>query len=168
MSSVSKSSSFPTTPRRGLFSKMFQKSVPTQTHPYPHPSTSARDSGNILETAVVSSPLTPNTESTLVSPTRSSPKKDEQHDPNASFGALASTYGWGGAHIPALPSASATTGKSKKKKPSAAQKSAASAAQAPSAPHQPLRQPLTQAQREQAIVDLSSRYMTLPGGRGRM
>jgi len=155
MSSVSQSSSSPT-PRRGFLSKMFQKPVSTQTRSYPHTSTSARDS-----------------ESTLVSPPGPSPpKSDGQRDPNAVFGALASTYGWGGVHVPALPSDPATTGKSKKtpgNKPTTAKQDAA--ATAPSTPQQPLRRPLTQAQREQAIVDLSSRYghaSLFPGGRGGM
>jgi hypothetical protein len=152
MSSVSTSSSS-STPRRGLFSKMFQKPVSTQTHPYPNPSTSARDS-----------------ESTLVSPpTQSSPTKDGQRDPNAVFGNLSSTYGWGRALIPALPSEPATTSESKKAprlKATAVKQDAA--APISSTPHQPIRRPLTQAQREQAIVDLSSRYgpgSPLPGGR---
>jgi hypothetical protein len=114
--------------------------------------------------------LTPNSESTLVTPPgRSSTKKDGQRDPDAVFGALSSTYGWGGVHVPALPSDPAAPSKSKK---TPAVKSAATqqdaAAPAPSTPHKPLRRPLTQAQREQAIVDLSSRYghaSPLPGGR---
>jgi len=150
MSSVSTSCS-PSTPRRCLLSKMFQKPVSTQTHAYSNTSTSARDS-----------------QSTLVSPPgQSSPKKGG--DPDAVLGTLASTYGWGGALVPALPSEPATTGKSKKAprvKPTAVKQDAA--APASSTPHQPIRQPLTQAQREQAIVDLSSRYghgSPLPGGR---
>ena len=162
MSNVSNSSSS-STPRRGLFSKMFQKPVSTQNHPYPHSSTSARDSGITFEPDDGSSTLTLIPDSTLVSqPSQSSPRKDGQRDPNAVFGTLSSTYGWGGVHVPALPS----DGKSKKSKPTAAQQDAA--APAPSAPHQPLRRPLTQAQREQAIVDLSSRYghtSLMPGGR---
>jgi len=144
MSSVSKSSSSSAS-RRGFLSKKFQKPVSTQTHPYPDSSTLGRDS-----------------ESTLVSPpSQSSTKKDGKRDPDAVFGALSST------HVPALPSDPAAPAKSKKTpavKPAAAQQDAAS-----STPNQPLRRPLTQAQREQAIVDLSSRYggfaSPLPGGR---
>src|ERR1700761_2444277 len=110
MSNVSKSSSS-STPRRGLLSKMFQKPASTQNHPYPRPSTSARDSGITFEPEVGSSTLTLISDSTLVSPSgQSSPRKDEQRDPNAVFGALSSTYGWGGVHVPALPS----DGKAKK------------------------------------------------------
>ncbi|KAI9454066.1 hypothetical protein BJY52DRAFT_1225303 [Lactarius psammicola] len=149
--SVSKSSSSSTS-RRGLLSKMFQKPAPTQTHPYTHPSSSGG-----------------NSESTLVSPpSRSATKKDGQRDPDAVFGALASTYGWG-VHVPALPSEPAASGKKPAGKPAAAQQDVA--APASSTPHQPLRRQLTQAQREQAIVDLSSRYgyaSPLPGGRWRM
>jgi len=155
MSTASKSSSSSTS-RRSFLSKMFQKSVSTQTHPYPRPSSHGRDS-----------------ESTIVSPpSQSSTKKDGQRDSDAVFGALASTYGWGGVHVPALPSDPAAPGKSKKTpavKPTAARQDVA--APAPSTPHQPLRRPLTQAEREQAIVDLSSRYghtSTLPGGRWKM
>ncbi|KAI9442981.1 hypothetical protein H4582DRAFT_1921699 [Lactarius indigo] len=152
MSSVSKSTS-PSMPRRGLLSKMFQKPTSTQTHPYTHPSTSARDS-----------------ESTIVSPpSRGVTRKDEQRDPDAVFGTLSSTYGWGGVHVPALPSEPAATGKMSATKPATTQQDVA--APAPSTSHQPLPRQLTQAQREQAIVDLSSRYgyaSPLAGGRWKM
>ena len=54
MSSVSTSPSS-STPRRGLLSKIFQKPVSTQTHPYPNSRTSARDSGMCLKPVVNSS-----------------------------------------------------------------------------------------------------------------
>lgn len=153
MSSVSKSSSpSESTSRRGLLSKMFRKPTSAQTRPYTHPSTSGSDS-----------------ESTLFSPpSRSATTKDGRRDPDAVFGALASTYGWG-VHVPALPSEPAATGKMPATKPATAQKDVA--APAPSTSHQPLPRQLTQAQREQAIVDLSSRYgysSPLAGGRWKM
>ncbi|KAH9010959.1 hypothetical protein EDB84DRAFT_1070074 [Lactarius hengduanensis] len=107
--------------------------------------------------------------STLFSPpSRSATTKDGRRDPDAVFGALASTYGWG-VHIPTLPSEPAATGKTPATKPATAQKEVA--APAPSTSHQPLPRQLTQAQREQAIVDLSSRYgyaSPLAGGRWKM
>ncbi len=163
MSRVSKSSSSSSTSRRGLLIKMFRKSK--STHPYSYLSTSRRDSGTCrpCEPATgisASNEPTPNPDSTTL-PSQGSLKKDGQSDPHAVFGALSSKYGWGGVYIPVLPSEPAATGKSTKiaGKHAVAQQDVA----APTPPYRghsspAFRRQLSQARREQAVVDLSSRY----------
>jgi hypothetical protein len=92
-----------------------------------------------------------------------STEKGRQRDFSVAFGTLSSKYGLG-AHVPALlPSETMKSKKIMGKQPGEPKDTSTSpSSSSPSAPK------LTQAQREQALVDVMSRYSgasPLPGGR---
>ncbi|KAH9972010.1 hypothetical protein BGW80DRAFT_411723 [Lactifluus volemus] len=103
-------------------------------------------------------------DSTLVNPQQLT-GKNEKRDFEAAFVTLASTYGWG-APIPApLPSEPTQSRKIARKRPAHPKETPT-----PPPPSPPSQQTFTQAQREQAVVDVMSRYSwasPLPGGRSR-
>ncbi|KAI0265677.1 hypothetical protein BC834DRAFT_173732 [Gloeopeniophorella convolvens] len=167
MPTASNNTGSPATSQTGLFSKIFRKGV-SQTA-YPYENKIGRDSSKNLSPSVAFT-ANPTLDVTLVG-NQPTADKGQQRDPDAAFGSLASTYGWG-VGIPApLPSER----KDKKKSASKQQVSSASisSASTPSTPYSnaPRQPKLTQAQREQAIVDLTSQYgwaSTVPSGRWRL
>ncbi|KAI0298082.1 hypothetical protein B0F90DRAFT_824826 [Multifurca ochricompacta] len=148
LKAVSKPTSSPFPSHCELLTKMFRKRNSQTTSPYN--SALGRDSNN-----------------TLVDPQRST-KKGGKPDPDVIFGTLASTYGWGG-HVPAPLPEKSKKNASKRSAPPPPPHTPTPTSTSPSPPRQ---QTLTQAQREQAVADLASRYgwaaSSFPGCRWKM